>query len=128
MKNLSRTISSGVKRTKIGACRKSHFSSSASITKFASAFCHANEAGLSSSLEKVSETLNGARPDLILAMANCIPDSELEVLLGKLDSENKMVVSVGNGIMGNGEEEQGEPSVALMAAVLPETDVVFFQR
>jgi len=128
MKNLSRTISSSVKRTKIGACSKRHFSSTTSITKFASAFCHANEAGLSSSLEKVSETLNGARPDLILAMANCIPDSELEVLLGKLDSENKMVVSVGNGIMGNGEEEQGEPSVALMAAVLPETDVVFFQR
>jgi len=128
MKNLSRTLLSSVKRTNSGAFSKRHFSSSTTIPKFVSTFCHANEAGLTSSFEKVSETLNGARPDLIIALANGIPDSELDMLKEKLDSENKMVVSVGSGIMGNGEEEQGEPSVALFAAVLPETDVVFFQR
>lgn len=128
MKKLGRFISSSVKVRHSGVINKRHCSSSTNIPKFVSTFCHANEGGLTSALKKISENLNGVRPDLILALANCIPDSELDVLIEKLDGENKMVVSVGSGIMGDGEEVQVEPSVALMAAVLPATDIVFFQR
>jgi len=128
MKKIGRTLLSLVKTRNSGVITQNNFSSSTTTPKFASTFCHADEAGFSSSFEKISQALNGERPDLFLALANCIPDSEIEGLIGKLDSENKMVVSVGNGIMGNGEEVQVEPSLALMAAVLPETEVVFFQR
>lgn len=88
------------------------------------------DAALNGAVASVREQLGGQTPDLLLVFVSHQFISDYDTIPKRLQAELSPRVLLGcsgGGVIGEGREVEGKPSVALTAAVLPEVDITPFR-